>query len=57
MNEFQFLTATSSPDLFFEPEHFLDNLSFMGIGMALIFMVIGLIVLSTMITNHLFSEE
>ena len=41
----------------FVPQAFLDRLSNMGIGMLVIFVVIGLIILTTMLINWLFSEK
>lgn len=36
---------------------FVENLKYMGIGMLGIFLVIGMIVLSTMLVNRLFSGK
>ena len=33
--------------------NFVDNLSYMGVGMASIFIVIGIIIAITMLLNHL----
>ena len=41
----------------FNPAAFLDNLQHMGVGMLVIFAVIGLIILTTMLINWLFSEK
>ena len=41
----------------FEPMAFLENLKHMGVGMLVIFVVIGLIILTTMLINWLFSEK
>ena len=41
----------------FNPTAFLDRLSNMGIGMLVIFVVIGLIILTTMLINWLFSDK
>ena len=38
------------------PAAFLENLQHMGVGMLVIFVVIGLIILTTMLINWLFSE-
>jgi len=53
-----FLTAAAdnAPQLFFEPVHFVENLKNMGIGMLVIFVLIGAIILATMLINWLFSE-
>lgn len=48
--------VSAKTELFFAPEHFLDNLPYMGIGMLVIFAVIGAIILATLIINYLFSE-
>ena len=61
---FQFLTSTllSAPhaeetaQLVFEPANFISNLQYMGIGMLVIFIVIGIIILSTRLINFLFSD-
>ena len=50
-----FLTNTGFA-LDFNPMAFLENLQYMGIGMAVIFVVIGIIILATMLVNYLFSE-
>ena len=59
----QFLTNTllgsapaQNPQLVFEPAMFISNLRYMGIGMVVIFIIIGVIILSTMLINYLFSE-
>ena len=48
-----FLTA---PSFQFEPMAFVENLQHMGVGMLVIFVVIGFIILTTMLINWLFSE-
>ena len=48
--------ATEAANLVFEPANFVGNLRYMGIGMLVIFVVIGIIILATMLTNYLFSE-
>ena len=61
---FHFLTNTllSAPNaeeaaqLFFDPAKFVSNLQYMGIGMLVIFIVIGIIILSTKLINFLFSD-
>ena len=40
----------------FDPMGFVDRLSNMGIGMLVIFVVIGVIILTTMLINWLFSK-
>ena len=41
----------------FNPMAFVENLKHMGVGMLVIFVVIGLIILTTMLINWLFSEK
>ena len=41
----------------FDPMAFVENLKHMGIGMLVIFVVIGLIILTTMLINWLFSNK
>ena len=40
----------------FDPMGFVDRLSNMGIGMLVIFVVIGVIIATTMLINWLFSK-
>lgn len=51
-----FLTNTAVK-LDFNPAAFLENLQHMGVGMLVIFVVIGMIVLTTMLINWLFSHK
>lgn len=48
--------AQTGPQLCFEPGRFVENLRYMGIGMLVIFAVIGIIILSTRLVSYLFSE-
>lgn len=41
----------------FNPMAFIENLQYMGVGMLVIFVVIGIIILTTMLINYLFSEK
>ena len=41
----------------FNPMGFIEQLPKMGVGMLVIFVVIGLIILTTMLINWLFSEN
>jgi hypothetical protein len=54
------LTTGAAPaetaQLVFDPFMFVSNLRYMGIGMVVIFIIIGVIILSTMLINYLFSE-
>lgn len=57
-----FLTNTieataASQELVFQPENFVQNLRHMGIGMLVIFIIIGVIILATMAINKLFSNK
>lgn len=40
----------------FSPMAFVENLRYMGVGMLVIFAIIGIIILATKLINHLFSE-
>ena len=50
-----FLTSTAV-NLDFNPMAFVENLRHMGVGMLVIFFVIGIIILATKLVNYLFSE-
>ena len=50
-----FLTNTAI-GLEFNPMAFLENLKYMGVGMLVIFAIIGIIILATKLVNFLFSE-
>lgn len=50
-----FLTNTAV-NLEFNPMAFVENLKHMGIGMLVIFAIIGIIILATKLVNYLFSE-
>lgn len=50
-----FLTSTVS-NLQFDPMAFVVNLRHMGVGMLVIFAIIGIIILATKLVNYLFSE-
>ena len=41
----------------FNPGAFLENIKHMGVGMLVIFVVIGLIILTTLLINWLFSDK
>jgi 1,4-dihydroxy-2-naphthoate octaprenyltransferase len=59
MKFLNFLTAAAtegSSGIIFEPGNFLYNLKYMGLGMLVIFVVIGIIILVTMMINKLFAE-
>lgn len=48
--------ATEAAKLQFEPTAFVENLKHMGVGMLVIFVLIGAIVLATVLINKLFSK-
>ena len=48
--------VNAAVSLDFNPMAFLQNLRYMGIGMLVIFAVIGVIIGATMLINYLFSE-
>lgn len=48
---------TEAPELVFQPEKFLDMLGYMGKGMLVIFVIIGVIILATMLINKTFSNK
>ena len=50
-----FLTNTAV-NLNFDPMAFVENLQYMGVGMLVIFEIIGIIILATKLVNYLFSE-
>ena len=56
MNFLNILTA-QTPGFIFEPAQFVSNLKYMGTGMLVIFVVIGVIALTTVFINWLFSEK
>ena len=49
--------AESEPELFFKLGNFVDNLKYMGIGMLVIFVIIGVIILTTLLINKIFSKK
>ena len=65
MNFLKFLTETAAAEateaakavLGFEPGNFVTNLQYMGIGMLTIFIIIGIIILSTLLINKIFSHK
>ena len=61
MTPFHFLTAAtaaaeSNSQMIFQPANFLSNLKYMGLGMLIIFVVIGIIILITMMINKFFAD-
>lgn len=50
-----FLTNTAV-NLNFNPMAFVENLKHMGVGMLVIFAIIGIIILATKLVNYLFSK-
>ena len=51
------LAAEAAPKLSFNPANFISNLKYMGIGMLVIFVVIGIIIFATLLINYLFSDN
>ena len=47
--------ANTAVNLDFNPMAFVENLQYMGVGMLVIFVVIGIIILATKLVNYLFS--
>ena len=41
----------------FEPSAFVDHLSYMGKGMLVIFVIIGIIILATLVINRTFAAK
>ena len=41
----------------FQPANFITNLQYMGLGMLVIFAVIGLIALTTVLINKIFADK
>ena len=48
--------ANTAVNLSFNPMAFVENLRHMGVGMLVIFAIIGIIILATKLVNYLFSE-
>ena len=48
--------AASNPNIIFDLGNFVENLRYMGIGMLVIFIVIGVIVGAVGLINYLFSK-
>ena len=49
--------AETAATLVFNPGNFLYNLQYMGVGMLVIFVIIGVIILATLLTGFLFSNN
>lgn len=55
---YSFLTASSLGEgLVFKPENFMNMLEYMGKGMLVIFVIIGVIILATVAINKMFSKK
>jgi len=50
-------TEYDAPKMIFEPLNFVKNLSYMGLGMLGIFIVIGVIIIATALLNKLFKDK
>ena len=48
--------AENAVEMTFQPENFVENLQYMGIGMLVIFAVIGIIALTTVLINKIFAD-
>jgi len=59
MNFLNMLLSVSkdAPMFEFEPEKFIDMLPYMGKGMLVIFVIIGVIILATVLINKLFANK
>lgn len=51
------ILVSENSDFMFEPMNFVNNLSYMGLGMLGIFIVIGLIWFTTFMLNKVFSGK
>ena len=51
------VSAEQTAELVFDAGKFVENLQYMGLGMLVIFIVIGVIILSTKLINYLFSDS
>ena len=56
MNFLAAAAAETAAKIAFDPGKFLSNLRYMGIGMLVIFMIIGIIILTTLVINKVFSD-
>ena len=50
-------TSNTTPELVFEPQNFVAMLGYMGKGMLVIFVIIGVIILATLAINKIFSNK
>lgn len=50
-------SASDEAQLSFEPAKFVEMLEYMGKGMLVIFVIIGVIILTTMLINKAFSSK
>lgn len=56
---FNILSASAAQEtakVAFNPVNFVKNLQYMGIGMLVIFVIIGIIILTTLVINKVFSD-
>ncbi|MBR4867181.1 MAG: hypothetical protein IKU11_10840 [Clostridia bacterium] len=51
-----YVLTSTAVNIDFNPMAFIENLKYMGVGMLVIFVVIGIIILATKLVNYLFSE-
>lgn len=51
------LNFLTTPVIDFQPANFISMLRYMGIGMLVIFVIIGVIILATVLINKIFSDK
>ena len=51
-----FFLTSNAVNLDFNPMAFVENLQYMGVGMLVIFVVIGIIIGTTKLVSYLFSD-
>ncbi len=56
MNILAQTAAENASEIVFNPMNFVENLQHMGVGMLVIFVVIGIIIGATTLINYLLSE-
>ena len=49
--------AENALNITFEPSRFVEMLEYMGKGMLVIFVIIGIIILATVLINKIFSKK
>ena len=51
------MLTNAAVNLEFNPMAFVENLKHMGVGMLVIFVIIGVIILATKLVNHLAADK